>query len=769
MTLRNADRVRDTSTTTGTGNFTVSGSAPSSYITFSAIPSLIIGDTFWYAIAHQTLNEYEVGLGTWQGSNAFTRTTVYSSSNAGSAVNFSAGTKDVFCALPQSQVGSGGGGTLTVNSTPTSGGAAGQIMFDDGTKLQESAGLIWDNTNQSLTLTNALTSVSGAVRIGTTSASNAIQMASCLVGDTTLTLSSGATTGFPTRGILFLQDLTPGNSEIVSYTGTTASTFTGVTRGLYGTSAAGHTGPFNFASVTLVSAPSTSSTPDLTSMHWQFNNTGHTVFGAVTKPFNVINTGNGAYFENASVNSSLYFAGSVGTTSNGFINSSTNTLFLNSNSTSLRNISGANATFLSPVAAATLQFGATDAASPVAQTTQVQSVVAGTTNTAGADWTAQTSLSTGTGTSGNYVLKTGFAGTSASAVAVTVSSASPAVVTLAAHGFVPGQVVQFAGSPLPTGISAATNYYVSPTSLASGTFQISSTWPTLTPVNTSSTGTSVTVTAQATAQNPASVTATWGPSGLTGSQATSLLSLAQTWNTSGTPAAFKINLTDIASNGSSNFADFQVAGSSKLRIQKDGALVFGGAGYVGATGATLTLAGSGISAQANIALSLGNDIQFTTAGRLSWNSYDLVLSRAAAASLQLGSTDAAAPVAQTLQVQSVVAGTSNTAGVDWIIGGSKGTGTGIGGKIKFQTAKAGTTGTAQNALTDAWAIDGNLQLYPTSTMSTSMTTGFINIPGAAGAPSGTPGNTTGFPMYFDSTNNKIMIYTGAAWKGVVVA
>jgi len=82
---------------------------------------------------------------------------------------------------------------------------------------------------------------------------------------------------------------------------------------------------------------------------------------------------------------------------------------------------------------------------------------------------------------------------------------------------------------------------------------------------------------------------------------------------------------------------------------------------------------------------------------LAWNS-DTILARRAAANLQLGAADAAAPVAQTLSVQSVVAGTSNTAGANLTIAGSQGTGTGAGGSIVFQVAPAGTTGTAQNAL-----------------------------------------------------------------------
>jgi len=88
---------------------------------------------------------------------------------------------------------------------------------------------------------------------------------------------------------------------------------------------------------------------------------------------------------------------------------------------------------------------------------------------------------------------------------------------------------------------------------------------------------------------------------------------------------------------------------------------------------------------------------------LAWNS-DTFLARRAAANLQLGAADAAAPVAQTLSVQSVVAGTSNTAGADLTIAGSQGTGTGAGGSIVFQVAPAGASGTAQNALTSALAL-----------------------------------------------------------------
>jgi hypothetical protein len=86
---------------------------------------------------------------------------------------------------------------------------------------------------------------------------------------------------------------------------------------------------------------------------------------------------------------------------------------------------------------------------------------------------------------------------------------------------------------------------------------------------------------------------------------------------------------------------------------------------------------------------------------------DTLLSSPAAATLQLGFTDAAAPVAQTLQVQSVVTGTNNTAGADWTLIGSRGTGTGAGGNIIVKTVPAGGSGTSQNTATEALRVDSN--------------------------------------------------------------
>jgi hypothetical protein len=87
-----ADRVRQLSTSTGTGPITVS----TTFTGFRAFSSVLsVGDTFWYTIASTSLSEWEVGLGTYSAANTITRTTVLSSST-GSPVLFSAGDKDVF-------------------------------------------------------------------------------------------------------------------------------------------------------------------------------------------------------------------------------------------------------------------------------------------------------------------------------------------------------------------------------------------------------------------------------------------------------------------------------------------------------------------------------------------------------------------------------------------------------------------------------------------------------------------------------------------------
>ena len=99
MALVVNDRVKETSTTTGTGTFTLDG-AVLGFETFSSA----IGNTntTYYAIVNTADGEFEVGLGT-VGAGTLARTTIISSSNSDSAVDFAAGTKNVFVTLPASK------------------------------------------------------------------------------------------------------------------------------------------------------------------------------------------------------------------------------------------------------------------------------------------------------------------------------------------------------------------------------------------------------------------------------------------------------------------------------------------------------------------------------------------------------------------------------------------------------------------------------------------------------------------------------------------
>jgi hypothetical protein len=115
MALVINDRVKETSTTTGTGAFTLDG-PQTGFETFAA--GIGGSNTTYYAIFNPGTNEWEVGLGTLDaGATTLTRTTVLTSSNSDTAVNFLGGTKDVFCTLPASKA-------VYLDSTGTPVGAA---------------------------------------------------------------------------------------------------------------------------------------------------------------------------------------------------------------------------------------------------------------------------------------------------------------------------------------------------------------------------------------------------------------------------------------------------------------------------------------------------------------------------------------------------------------------------------------------------------------------------------------------------------------------
>jgi hypothetical protein len=99
-----ADRVKDTTTSTGTGAVTLAGSAPTGYRTFASGLGSATRKVRYEILG---TSEWEVGTGTFDGTTGLTRDTVASSSNAGALVSFSSGTKDVFITLAAMDIKAG--------------------------------------------------------------------------------------------------------------------------------------------------------------------------------------------------------------------------------------------------------------------------------------------------------------------------------------------------------------------------------------------------------------------------------------------------------------------------------------------------------------------------------------------------------------------------------------------------------------------------------------------------------------------------------------
>lgn len=113
MTQTIADRVKDTTTTTGTGSLTLSGTAPTGFRAFASV--MEIGGNCYYCISSSGGSEWEVGYGTLTATTTLARSRIISSSNANAVVNLSAGTKDVFMTIPATIVQNRGTAWATAN------------------------------------------------------------------------------------------------------------------------------------------------------------------------------------------------------------------------------------------------------------------------------------------------------------------------------------------------------------------------------------------------------------------------------------------------------------------------------------------------------------------------------------------------------------------------------------------------------------------------------------------------------------------------------
>lgn len=164
------DRVQETTTTTGTGTFTLAGAKTG----FQSFANIGDGNDTYYCCTDGT--DYEVGIGTYTASGTtLTRTTILDSTNGGSAVNWSAGSRDIFCTMPAEKVVF----EDSSNNVAVAGLVDGRDLATDGAKL--------DGIEANADVTDATNVAAAGALIATTSSS--VELGSFGVG----TPASGTT------------------------------------------------------------------------------------------------------------------------------------------------------------------------------------------------------------------------------------------------------------------------------------------------------------------------------------------------------------------------------------------------------------------------------------------------------------------------------------------------------------------------------------------------------------------------------------------------
>jgi hypothetical protein len=211
------NRVQETTTTGGTGTITLAG-AVTGYITFAA--GFTTGDVLFYTIDNG-IGEWEIGIGTLVTTGTLSRTTVIASSNSGALVNFSSGTKRVFCSAP------------TRSLVPDQDSKSGYVLTTDGTNPSWTQTLNSVNIGNTTAGTGAFTTLSASSTVSGTGFSNYLASPPAIGGSspaagsfTTLTTSSTVTlNGGTANGVGYL------NASKVLTTGT-ALVFDGANLGI---------------------------------------------------------------------------------------------------------------------------------------------------------------------------------------------------------------------------------------------------------------------------------------------------------------------------------------------------------------------------------------------------------------------------------------------------------------------------------------------------------------------------------------------------------
>jgi len=213
MALVLADRVKDTTNTTGTGSVTLSGSPPAGFQSFGT--AIGNGNTTYYTISGGS--EWEVGVGTYNSTGVvLNRDTVLSSSNGGSLVSFSAGSKDVFVTYPaERSVNEDAAGNVNINitgsaatatqATNLAAGAAGSIPYQTAANttafVATASGVFVGGTTPSFSTAPTLTGTNF-----TAIPNAALSNSAVTVGTTAISLGATSTTLAGLTSVTLTQD-----------------------------------------------------------------------------------------------------------------------------------------------------------------------------------------------------------------------------------------------------------------------------------------------------------------------------------------------------------------------------------------------------------------------------------------------------------------------------------------------------------------------------------------------------------------------------------
>ena len=215
MALVLADRVQDLTTTTGTGTVTLAGSPPAGFQSFGA--AIGNGNTTYYTISGGT--QWEVGVGTYTAAGtSLSRDTVLSSSNSGSLVNFSAGTKTVFVTYPaEKSVNEDAAGNVNINitgnaatatrATNLAAGAAGSVPYQTAANttafVATASGVLIGGTTPSFSTAPTLTGTNFTAIPNAALSNNSVT-----VGTTAISLGATSTTLAGLVSVTLTQDPT---------------------------------------------------------------------------------------------------------------------------------------------------------------------------------------------------------------------------------------------------------------------------------------------------------------------------------------------------------------------------------------------------------------------------------------------------------------------------------------------------------------------------------------------------------------------------------